>query len=151
MWWFIAFKAGVPNLRGLMPDDLRWSWCNNNRNRVHSQCNVVWIALKLTSLLQSMKNCLPWNHFLVPKRLGGDCCFKASVMDTVSPLCPGQDRSALHTGWVLAHGHTGLQATPLQLLWSHGFRCPEGPHREVGVRAEVGYLVQEEWGMLTQE
>ena len=23
-----------------MPDDLRWSWCNNNRNKVHNKCNT---------------------------------------------------------------------------------------------------------------
>ena len=23
-----------------MPDDLKWSWCNNNRNIVHSKCNA---------------------------------------------------------------------------------------------------------------
>ena len=28
-----------PHLRDLMPDDLRWSWCNNNnRNKVHNKC-----------------------------------------------------------------------------------------------------------------
>ena len=32
-------KAGVPNLRDLMPDDLRWRWCNHNdRNKVHNKC-----------------------------------------------------------------------------------------------------------------
>ena len=25
-------KTGVPNLQDLMPDDLMWSSCNNNRN-----------------------------------------------------------------------------------------------------------------------
>ena len=30
-------KSGVPNLRGLMLDDLWWSRCNNNRNKVHSK------------------------------------------------------------------------------------------------------------------
>ena len=24
-----------------MPDDLRWSWCNNNRNKVHNKCNAL--------------------------------------------------------------------------------------------------------------
>ena len=32
---------GVSNLWGLMSDDLRWSWCNNNRNKVHNKCNVL--------------------------------------------------------------------------------------------------------------
>ena len=29
----------VLNLQDLMPEDLRWSWCNNNRNKVHKKCN----------------------------------------------------------------------------------------------------------------
>ena len=29
--------AGVPNLQDLMLDNLRWSWCNNNRNTVHNK------------------------------------------------------------------------------------------------------------------
>ena len=35
-----SVKAGVPNLWDLMPDDLRWRWCNNNRNKVHNKFNV---------------------------------------------------------------------------------------------------------------
>ena len=27
---FVSFKPRVPNLQDLMPDDLRWSWCDNN-------------------------------------------------------------------------------------------------------------------------
>ena len=34
-----CLRTKVPNLQDLMPDDLRWSWCNNNRNQVHSECN----------------------------------------------------------------------------------------------------------------
>ena len=30
-----------PNVWDLMPDDLRWSWCNHNRNIVHNKCNVL--------------------------------------------------------------------------------------------------------------
>ena len=33
-----SFRVGVPNLQGLMPDDLR-NWCNNNRNKV--QCSSI--------------------------------------------------------------------------------------------------------------
>ena len=36
-----CLMSGVPSLRDLMPDDLRWSWCNNNRNKVHNKCNVL--------------------------------------------------------------------------------------------------------------
>ena len=33
-------RVGVPNLQDLMPDDLRWSWWNNNRNTVHNKYNA---------------------------------------------------------------------------------------------------------------
>ena len=34
-------SAGVPNHPDLTPDDLGWSWCNNNRNKVHDKCNAL--------------------------------------------------------------------------------------------------------------
>ena len=35
-------RAGVPKLQDLMPEDLRWSWCDNkNRNEVHNKCNAL--------------------------------------------------------------------------------------------------------------
>ena len=37
----IFSNLGVSNLQDLMPDDLRWSWCNNNRNKVHNKCNGI--------------------------------------------------------------------------------------------------------------
>ena len=33
--------AGVPNLWDLMLNDLRWSWSNNNRNKVPNECNAL--------------------------------------------------------------------------------------------------------------
>jgi len=33
-------KARVPNLQDLMPNDLRWSWCNN-RSKVHNKRNAL--------------------------------------------------------------------------------------------------------------
>ena len=39
-WLPHTFFFRVPNLQNLMPNSLRWSWCNNNRNKVHSECNV---------------------------------------------------------------------------------------------------------------
>ena len=66
--WF--FWLGVPNLWDLMPGDLRWSWCNNNRSKVHKKCSVLESSWKhpLTPTVQ--KSCLPQNQPLVPKRLG---------------------------------------------------------------------------------
>ena len=62
----LSSTPGVPNLWDLTFDDLRWSWCNNNRNKLHSKRN----------LLKSSPNELPapLNHppklVLVPKTLG---------------------------------------------------------------------------------
>ena len=36
-----TFISGAPNLQDLMPDDLQWSLCNNNRNKGHNKCNVL--------------------------------------------------------------------------------------------------------------
>ena len=36
-----SFRAGVPNLQDLMPNDQRWSWCSNNRN----ECTINVIHL----------------------------------------------------------------------------------------------------------
>ena len=35
-----SLEQGVPKLWDLIPDDLRWSWCNKNRNKVHNKYNV---------------------------------------------------------------------------------------------------------------
>ena len=61
------FTAGVPSLWN---DDLRWGWCHNNRNKVHSKCNA-WIILKSSPLPGLWKNCLPQKK-LAPgtKKLG---------------------------------------------------------------------------------
>ena len=40
IWWLDSYllqnlfcSPGVPNHWDLIPDDLRWTWCNNNRNK----------------------------------------------------------------------------------------------------------------------
>ena len=71
-WIMVSSRAGVPSLWDLMPDGLRWSWCNNNRNKMHNKCNALessWNHLLYPSL---WKNCLPWNWPLVPRRSGTD-------------------------------------------------------------------------------
>ena len=35
------YFAWVLNLQDLISDDLRYRWCNNNRNKVHDKCNVI--------------------------------------------------------------------------------------------------------------
>jgi len=66
----VSFRAGVPNLWDLMPDDLRWSWCNNNRNKAHNKFNVLESSWNDSPNLGPWKNSLPQNWSLVPKRLG---------------------------------------------------------------------------------
>ena len=70
------FKARVPDLWDLIPDDLRWSWCNNNWNKVHNRCNTLNHPQTIPSTPtprpadpSPWKNCLPSNWFLVPKSL----------------------------------------------------------------------------------
>ena len=50
--------TGVPSLWDLMPDDLRWSWCDNNRNKGRNKRNALessrtishpWSVEKLSS------------------------------------------------------------------------------------------------------
>ena len=59
--WGYGGKSGVPNLWGLMPDKMTWSWCNNNnRNKGRNQCSVLeaspnhplysWSLEKLSSM-----------------------------------------------------------------------------------------------------
>ena len=37
----LSTKTEVPNLWYLMSDGLRWTWFNNNRNKVHNKCNAL--------------------------------------------------------------------------------------------------------------
>ena len=62
---FVSFKPRVPNLQDLMPDDLRWSWCDNNK--VHNKCNVIASFPNHPSTPHLWKYCLPCNRSLVPK------------------------------------------------------------------------------------
>ena len=65
-----------PNLRDLMPDDLRWSWHHNNRNKVHNKCHV----------LESSPDHPPWRVHgkIVLHKTGpcakkvGDCCSRGA-------------------------------------------------------------------------
>ena len=54
----------------LMPDDLRLSWCNHNRKKVHSKHTELESSWNHPPLKSVEKFCLPWNRFPVPKRLG---------------------------------------------------------------------------------
>ena len=64
--------AGVSNLRDLKPDDFRWSWCNNKRNKAHNKYNVLESSpnYPLPQRPSLWGNCLPQNSSLVPKIWG---------------------------------------------------------------------------------
>ena len=61
-------RSGVPSLQHLMPDDRRWSWYNNNRNKVHNKCNVHESSWSHTPHASLWENCLPQNWYLMSKR-----------------------------------------------------------------------------------
>ena len=104
-WHFHVCMEGAlvqrcPQLRwvwDLMPDDLRWSWCKNNRNKVHDKCNVLESSWNhpLPSL---WKNSLLRDQPLMPKRLQTDA--------PVNPASDGADRhgSSLAKITLKAHG-----------------------------------------------
>ena len=53
-------NQGSPTSRILTPDDLRWSWCNNNRNKVHNKCNALESSWNHPPPSHGpWKNCLP--------------------------------------------------------------------------------------------
>ena len=39
--WRYPGKVGVSKLQDLIPDDLRWSRCNNTRSKVYNKCNAL--------------------------------------------------------------------------------------------------------------
>ena len=68
-----SYDALCQGSQDIMPDDLMWSWCNNNnRNKGHNKCNVFESFQTHHHQLPPhwWKNCLPWNRSLVPKSLG---------------------------------------------------------------------------------
>lgn len=40
LFYMKSSRAWVANLQNLMPNDLRWSWCKHNRNKMHNKCNL---------------------------------------------------------------------------------------------------------------
>lgn len=68
----LSLKTMAPNLWDLMPDELRWNWCYNNRNKVHDECDALESSPPpppLPSTPGLWTNGFPWNQPLVPERL----------------------------------------------------------------------------------
>ena len=70
-----------------MLDDLKWSWCNNNRNKVHSKCNALESSWN-HPVSQSLEELSFRKPFLGAKKVG-DCCYRVmnekELPDTVEP------------------------------------------------------------------
>ena len=91
MWVFVflififmgpqSSRGGVPSLQDLMPDVLRWSWCNYNRNKVHNKCNTLESSWDHPPLLTMVcgKIVFPENGPWCQKI--GDCCSRELLGD----------------------------------------------------------------------
>ena len=65
----VSCNSGVPNLWHLTLDNLRWSWCNNNRSEMHNKFKALESSRNHPPTPGPWENYLPQNRFLVPKRL----------------------------------------------------------------------------------
>ena len=66
----IPSRAGFTSVQDLMPDDdLRWSRCNNNRNKGHNDCNVLESYLPPKSMEK-----LSCTKQVPGAKKVGDCC-----------------------------------------------------------------------------
>ena len=85
-------KSGIPSLWDLIPDDLRWSWCNSNRNKVHNKC-----ASSVQSLSHVRLFATPWtgasqaslsltNSQSPPKPLSIELVMPSTISSSVVPF-----------------------------------------------------------------
>ena len=68
----LLFKSGVSHCQDLVPDGLKRSWGNNNRNKVHNKCNALESSPNhrpTHTHSGPWKNHLPQNQSLVPRGL----------------------------------------------------------------------------------
>ena len=121
---YLSFEAGVPNVWDLMPDDLRWSWCHNNRNKVHNKCDALekWSesesrSVVSTSLRPHRLNS-PWNSPGQNTGVGSP-----SLLQGIFPIQgsnPGPHTAAVFfTSWATREAQHALESsqnhvTPLQ-------------------------------------
>ena len=79
-WFSSVYIPGVPNLRDLMPDNLRWSRCSNNRNKVHKKCHVLKLPQNHPPSPRSTENLFCME--LAPgAKKAGDCCCMLPVIE----------------------------------------------------------------------
>ena len=89
-----SFRAGPPNLWDVMPDDLRWSWCNNNRAH-----NIVMHLNHPQTIAPSSMEKLSSTKPVPGAKKVGNCCFRVSLKvefnisnmeDTISGIWQGK-------------------------------------------------------------
>ena len=64
----IIYQIGAPNFQDLMPDDLRWRWCSNNRNKM--DINIMHLNHPQTISPTPMSSTKPVGEKTVPEKLG---------------------------------------------------------------------------------
>ena len=78
-WWAAVYgvaqsrtrlKRFSSNLWVLIPDDLRWSWCNKDKDKMHNKWHAFESSWNIPSSWGPWKNCLPGNWSFEPKRVG---------------------------------------------------------------------------------
>ena len=113
-------RAGVSNPRDLMPGDQRWSWRNNNRNKVHDKWECARIILKPFLNPWSVEKLSTTKSVPGAKKVG-DRWRRASPPESGSSPGPCLNRSHPHRSehWVdifrksvwRGHQHLGLPGT----------------------------------------
>ena len=94
-------KTRGPQPWDLIPDDLRWNWCNNNRTKVHSTCNVLESS---------------WNHHCPHLPL-----HPPPSVEKLSPTKPAPGAKTFVDCWVQMKAHTSDKTEKLNHVL-HGVR-----------------------------
>ena len=71
----IYYKTEVPNFWVLIPDDLRWSWCNMDKDKMHNKCHAFESSWNIPSSGGLWENSLPGQLVLWAKK-GRDCFYQ---------------------------------------------------------------------------
>ena len=125
--------SGIPNLWDLMPDDLRWSWCNN---KMHSKRNAPESSPNHPPTLVRGKIVFHKVSHLVPKRLGTAALGHrdwaqdpswANLIPLETGTLWGKDFLCLcyHVAWqnACSHGVCVLKCKNNQPTFLEGFLC----------------------------
>ena len=115
--WIFCHLSGVPNLWDLMPDDLTWSWSQDNRNKVNVMCLN---QPEITPAPNLWKDRPAGTWFLVPKTLGTAALVPRWMPQFKTSLCSKQNRGkgrASYYHFFYRRAHASL-VTPSRLVLS---------------------------------